>query len=309
MSTLPNQFVHALPVLDGAREARGSGPRSLLHYDLVAERLGALVAERRTDAATARHAMALAFVLACRLPRHLEFGRRPATAIPLDPGSADVLGDLGLRADVATSALAALEATGVVWPDDIGLVTLAGDALVPLVTEAAERRSLPHLLDIGDVSARLDVVIPMTTRGSRERKSGAWFVLATIAAAAAHREWVGLAAGAFRAPLSFEASGVTKAIGSCVEARILERYQRPGETAQYRFIPVVPVVARSASPLLEPTHANSPAASVNEAPACVVEINGAILNLARGAELTVESGMRCRVTRDPETGAMRVVVE
>lgn len=105
MPTLPDQFVHTLPVLAGARETRASGPRSLLHYDLVVERLGALVVEGRADAATARHAVALAFVLACRLPRHLEFGGRPATAIALDPGSADVLGVIGPQDTTNTTHL------------------------------------------------------------------------------------------------------------------------------------------------------------------------------------------------------------
>lgn len=310
MSTHPDQFVHPLPALVGSREARRSGPRSLLNYQLVVERLGALVAEHQTDAATARHAVALAFILACRLPKHLEFGRRAASDIALDARSTDVLGEVGLKADAVSSAVTALQATGVVWPDGSGRVTLAADALIPMATESAERRELQQLLDVSDISARLDAVIPTTTRGSRERKSGAWFVLAAIADAGTQRDWVALAAGAFRAPLSFDATGVSKALASCVEAAILERCQRPGETAQYRFGSEVDRYSSlHSAPLSERAAARLPTNPPEESPACVVDINGATLNLARGAELTVESGMRCRVTRDPKTGATRVLVE
>ena len=296
-----------LPVPAGAGEAYGITTRSLLAYDTAAERLGALVGEHQTDVATARHALALAFVLAGRLPRQLEFGRRAANAIAFDPLAPDVLDQLGIRSDAASHAVRALQATGILWPDDTSRMTLAADALVPHALEAAERGALPALLSVSDISARLDAVIPVTTRGTRERKSTAWFVLAAVAAGAAIQEWVPLAAGAFRAPIACDTSGVTKALAACVEAGVLERHQRAGETTRYRFATPAAATARPGSPA--PTSPVTPvAASSAAAIACVVEINGARINLVRGAELTVDAGQACRITRDAN-GVTRVIVE
>lgn len=295
-----------LPVPAGTGEAYGITTRSLLAYDTAAERLGALVAEHQTDVATARHALALAFVLAGRLPRQLEFGRRAANTIAFDPLAPDVLDQLGIRSDVASHAVRALQATGILWPDDTSRMTLAADALVPLALEAAEREGLPALLSISDTSARLDAVIPVTTRGTRERKSTAWFVLAAVAAGAAIQEWVPLAAGAFRAPIACDASGVTKALAACVEAGVLERHQRAGETTRYRF--ATPAAASPAPVAPTPATPGAAPAQGAAAIACVVEINGARINLARGAELTVDAGQSCRITRDAN-GVTRVIVE
>lgn len=298
-----------LPVPAGAVEAYGSGARSLLSYATVAERLGALVEEHRTDVASARHALALAFVLAGRLPRQLEFGRRVANTIAFDPLAPDVLYQLGVRSDTAVQAARALEATGVLWPDDTGRTTLAADVLVPAALDAAERGALPTLLDVHDISARLDAVIPLTTRGTRERKATAWFAVAAIAAGSVSQEWVPLSASAFRPPLACDASGVTKALTSCVEAGVLERHQRAGETARYRFPSPMAQATQPIPPLSAPTTAAATtSAPAPDAIACVVEIHGARINLVHGAELTVDASQPCRITRDAN-GVTRVIIE
>ncbi len=304
--TIPSQrLVHILPLPGGSVEAGGFHPRSLLQYGILAERIGALVDERRTSEVVARHAIALAFVLSNRLPRHLEFRRRPITELAFDPLGADVLDILGLKIEATRSAVDALRATGVLWSDETDRMTFGGESLSQLAPQDTDREIFTHLLDIAEISPRLDTVIPMTTRGSRERKAGVWFVLAALAADAVDREWIPLAANAFINPLAFESGSVTKAIKSCVDAGILQRNQRPGQTAQYRFITAIETVSleQRRSPL------QSVIANPETIPAYVLEINGAKINLAPGVELTIESGMHCRVSRDPVTGATRMIIE